>query len=461
VELTEAVQRILRHVRLIVAVVVAGLLVALLINLGRDDTYVASTRLSIGRDTTNSDEAKALVDTVHGIVTSPSQVAAALEKLSLARDPKRVAKDQVDVRSVGISGVLVLSVSDADPDVAADLSNALTEQFLASRREPLIEPLQERLKQFDEELTAVDEEIDAIEATALQSTVPIDTLRLRLDEAARRRSDIRTQRQQLSQTLAALPKPTLIDPATAPSAPEPVRLGADLVVAGLLALIVAVALAAVIEALRPTIVSGDALARVLAAPVLGRVPNPPQLNAKVGDQWLPHHLVRAASAAGVDDVALVGVGRSIDLGRLAAQLQAAAAPQLVVNVLGSNSEDLRRKPRSRSPARGKGRRSRVDTTWGQALSADRSHLGVVVVAPEVLTRGALSELEHLLVITEWPLLGIVAYPNRRTPRRNLAATEVQTKAPDDTAPELLAAELGISVPFARDLAAQVKSSTRE
>jgi capsular polysaccharide biosynthesis protein len=462
VELTEAAQRILRHLRMITAVVVVALVATLAVTMARDDSFVASTRLSVGRDTTDPDEAKALVDTVHGIVTSPSQVAAALEKLGLSRNANNIANDRVEVRSVGISGVLILSVSDSDPDVAAALSNALAEQFLASRREPLIEPLQERLRQFDEELTAVEEEIDTIEAAAQQQGAPIDTLRLRLDEAARRRSDIRTQRQQLSQTLAVLPKPTVIDPATAPRNPEPVRLAANLVVAGLLALIIAVAIAAVLETLRPTIVSGDALARFLGAPVLGRVPNPPQLHTEVGDPWLLHHLVQAASAAAVGGVGLVSVGRVVDLRRLAAQLETAAAPQLGVTVLGSHGEDLGRQRRSaaRSSARRVHRTSWAETSWSQVLSAENSRLGLVVVAPEVMKRSALSELEHLVAVTAWPLLGIIAYPTHRTSGRALASTNLDAGAQPDTS-KLLATELGISVPFARDLAAQVKSSTQE
>jgi hypothetical protein len=279
----------------------------------------------------------------------------------------------------------------------------------------------------------VNEEIDAIEASALQVGSPIDTLRLRLDEAVRRRSDIRTLRQGVIGTLAALPTPTLIDPATEPTAPEPARLPADLAIAGILGLILEVAVASLLESLRPTIVNGDALARLLGTPVLGRVPNPPQLNAKVGDQWVPEHLQLAASSAGADIVGLVGVGRSPSLWHLAAQLHLASAPQLVVDVVEYDTQDLHAK--SASPLGMPGRSCRPSwAALGHALSADRSRVGLVVVAPEVLRRQALNELEHLLVITEWPLLGIITYPKRRTRRRALGPIEVATPVEPFPAP---------------------------
>jgi len=426
VELTEAVQRILRHhVGLILALVGVGLLVPFLMNVGRNDTYVAFARLSIGAtDTTNAQQAEALVDTARGIVTSLAQVEAALDEVTVQRDPTRVAEVQVDITSIGTSGVLVLSVSDADPDVAAALANALSEQLLASRREQLIDPLEQRLAQVDDDLVAVDVEIDDIQAQGQRPGAVIDELRLRLEDLIQRRRDLQSERQALSESLAATPKPALIDPATVPGVPEPASLAADLMVGGLLGLVVGVAIAAVIEALRPSIVSGNALARVLGVPVLGRLPNSPRQGGRL-DHWLPHHLGLVASGAGVESVRLTGVGPAVDLKDLAKGLQAAVAPQLVVDVVESDTGD----PRLSVTPGGK---------WSQA---DRERPGLVVVAPEVLPRKALSDLEHLLAITEWPLLGIIVYPRRRTARRAAVSTGVERlPAPESGAASRSAAQ---------------------
>ena len=386
-ELTEAVQRILRHARLIAVVVGVCLSIPLLLSLRSEDAYVASARMNFGPDPTSAEEAAAMVDTAEAIITSPGDVEAALAALSVDRDPALVV-DQIGVESVGVSGVLVLSVSDPDPEVATALANGLAQQLVTSRREALIGPMEDRLAQLDDELAAVGEDIDAITESTQDAGANIDTLRLRLDEALSRQSDIRAERDSLSETLDAAPRPALLDPATAPSQPESSGLPADMVVAGLLGLILGVALAAVIEALRPSIVSGDALARVLGAPVLGRVPNPAQRHADPGDPLVTLQLGLAATSARLDVVHLTSVGPEVDLVRLAGKLQT-AVPNLAIEVVGTDPEEPPR-PGSRS---------------------HRARHGLVVVAPEVLPRDALSELEHLLVLTQWPLVGIINYPS--------------------------------------------------
>lgn len=431
-ELTEAAKRIFSHWRLILTMTLIALLIPVGMHLMRQDTYVASARLSIGHDTTNASQAEALVDTAKGIITSPGQVIAALDKVSVFRDPKRLANDHIDVESVGTSGVLVLTVSDEDPEVATALANVLAEQLLAARRAQAIDPLVTRLEQLDADFEAVGKDIAAIEATAQASVASIDLLRLQLDEALRRRSEIRAQREGLNQALAAAPKPLLIDAASVPGNPQAVSLEADLVVAGLLGLIVGIAMAAIVEAFRPSIVGSDALARVLGAPVLGRIPYPALLDADGGDRWLTQHLGLAASSAGVDEVQLAAIGPDIDLEHLASQLRlsaaqvrfsstaAAAMPLLAVEVVGSTSED---NVLSRKPKNSKSRDS-----------------GVVVVAPDVVARNSLGELEHILAITRWPLLGIISYSNRRARRRTPTggadeAVEVQVElvqAPERT-----------------------------
>ena len=104
-----------------------------------------------------------MVDTAEAIVTGPGDVEAALAELSIDRDPT-VVVDQIRVESVGVSGVLVLSVTDADPEVATALANGLAQRLVASRREVLIGPMEDRLAQLDDELAAVSDDIDAITA---------------------------------------------------------------------------------------------------------------------------------------------------------------------------------------------------------------------------------------------------------------------------------------------------------
>ena len=388
-ELTEAVQRILRHGRLILAMVVVFLSLPFLLGAQGDASYVASARAYFGTDATTAEESEAMVDTAKAIVTSQTEIEAALQRERIDRDPTRVV-DEIDVESVGGSGVLVVSVTDGDPDVASALANGMAQQLVSSRHDLLIGPMEDRLAELESGLELVNAEIDRITEATGEPGADIDQLRFQLDVALSRQSDIQSQRDTLSQTLDATPSPRLLDQATPPSYPESSGLAADLAVAGLLGLILGVALAAVIEALRPSIVSGDALAHVLGAPLLGRIPNPSSRSAELADSdddLVSLQLGLAASSARLDVVHLTRVGPDVDLDGLAGRLRT-AVPHVAVELVGSERPDAPR-PGPRS---------------------NRARHGLVVVAPEVLQRDAFSGLEHLLAITQWPLVGIIAYP---------------------------------------------------
>jgi capsular polysaccharide biosynthesis protein len=326
-----------------------------------------------------------MVDTAEAIVTSPSYIESALDSSGIDRDPATVV-DQVDIESVGVSGVLVVSAEDADPEVATALADAMADQLVTARRELLRGPLQERLNQLDDELATAGEDIERLNQQ-LNEGGDVDSLSLQLQEAIGRQSDIRNERETLSESLNIAPSADVLGAASTPDAPQPTAFLADLVVAALLGLILGVALAAVIEAVRPTIVSGDALSRVLGAPLLGRIPNPARGYADPEDV-VATRLGMVISRARLDVIHLTGVTPTVDMGllRVADELQA-AVPRVAVEVVGAER----------------------DTTATPVTRTNRARHGLVVVAPEVLPRDALSGLEHLLVITQWPLVGIIAY----------------------------------------------------
>jgi capsular polysaccharide biosynthesis protein len=386
VELNEAVLRILRHSRLIIAVVLVCLSIPLLTS-GEDDTYVASARVSFGPDASNEDEAAAMVDTAEAIVTTPGEIEAVLARHGVDRDPARV-EDQVDVESVGVSGVLTISASDTDPEVAAAVANGMARRFLAARRELVLDPLEERLQEVDDQLALVSEDIRTITQTGSSGPAALETRRLRLDAALNRQSGLRNELERLNTTLDATPRPSLLATATVPTVPEPSGLAADLMVAGLLGLIIGVALTAVIEALRPTIVGRDALARTLGAPVLGQIPNPLRAGADLSDNRVALPLALAAKSARIDVVHLTSVGPTIDLVALAEHL-GDGAPKLTVDTIGTASAAPSRPGSSTRPSRE----------------------GLVAVAPEVQPRSAFGDLEQLLDLSQWPLVGIITYPS--------------------------------------------------
>src|SRR4051812_42070941 len=120
-ELTEAVQRIVRHhLLLISALVVLALCVPLAIDRTHVPVYEATARMDFDPANTGGvDQAKTLSDTALAIASSPGHMADALNTSKADRDPLAVAAHHLTVEPVGTSGVLELSVTDKDPDVAA------------------------------------------------------------------------------------------------------------------------------------------------------------------------------------------------------------------------------------------------------------------------------------------------------------------------------------------------------
>ena len=120
-ELDEVFARVLgRHVRLIAACVIAGLLAVWLIHVDDRKQYEAAVRMVLDSpDPINQTQASVLADTARGIASGPTLLRTALNEVGASRDPVRFGEKNVDVRPLGSSGVLRLVVTDTDPRVAA------------------------------------------------------------------------------------------------------------------------------------------------------------------------------------------------------------------------------------------------------------------------------------------------------------------------------------------------------
>src|SRR3954451_23240458 len=139
-ELTEAVQRIVRHhLLLISALVVLALCVPLAIDRTHVPMYEATARMDFDPANTGGvDQAKTLSDTALAIATSPGHTAAALKAAKADRDPLAVAAHHLSVAPIGTSGVLELTVSDKDRVVAARIANALAKDLVTERADVLL-----------------------------------------------------------------------------------------------------------------------------------------------------------------------------------------------------------------------------------------------------------------------------------------------------------------------------------
>jgi capsular polysaccharide biosynthesis protein len=409
-ELTEAVQRIVRHhIVLIVALAAVGMLIPLGLNRGREPSYQAVARVEIDASSTSDPEqAKSREDTANAIITSPGNVGFALEKEGIDRDPKDVADNHVAVESIGTSSVLELSVTDHDPRTAMLMTNALADQLVRVRDAAVLGASKAQVKDFDDQIKVSDEQLRNLRAGGIKESEQAE-----LSDASRQRSDLVAARSQI--IVGMPPEPTVVDQATVPDKSLATGMKAQMAVGGLLGLALGLALASVVEALRPTIVSPDALARELSAPIVGRLPRAPQQAKSLGDPSLPVYLQLAAVGAGVDAVHLVPVGPPVDLQRLTRWLQAAIGPSPDIEAIDLHS------------AAGT---SSLSSNALIPVGGDQpAPVGLVVVAPSVLPKKDLTSIEHLVAMTQWPLIGIITYQRRRfarsVPPDDLAAPPVR------------------------------------
>ena len=347
-ELRDAAKRILWHWKLLVACTALGFLVTFAFLGGGQAQYVASTRLLVST-TTDQAASASLADTATAIATSPSQLSWALLHLGVDQNPEALL-DQVSVRTIGDSGVVQLSVTDEDPAFAASLANALRAQ------------------------------VAAVLATA--------------------------------ESPDAAP-PRLLDPARVSTAEQvPQRGTQELVLGATLGLLLGIGVAAVVEALNPTLVGRDAIAAQLGAPVLGELRLAPKDGDPTDLHWVRWRLGAQAARAGVANVELASAGPHVDLQPMSAAL--------VTN--GSS-------PPSRRPANG-GLGSGLKIGILDASSIfPKGSAGLVVITPRIIKRTAFDSTKDLLRITGWPAVGAIVYRGRER-QAPAAWRRLRTRSPD-------------------------------
>jgi capsular polysaccharide biosynthesis protein len=417
-ELNEAVRRILRGHRLLVVVCIllglgAGWLVhgteakfchsgmvseefPLTISTHDCHTYSASARLQLDLESPRSlAESAAIADTGRAIATSPGHVATALDKAAAQRDPFFVARQAVKLNAVGSSSILQLTVTDRDRDTAATLANLLAADVVRTRTDnsrallqKAVADLDARLAELTRRIGELEARLGSLEPRAGQSGAGEITNALSAQRTAlsSERTAVESQRQTLVTTDALRPKAAIVDPAQVPRRSDRSRRLANLGFGLLLGLVIGIGGATFLEIFRPTIVGGDAVARALGVPRLGRLAGT-HLNGNLRDvNQVRTHLRLAANAARVDTIELLPVDPSMDVHTLAAHLAGApngggAQPSPAVHAFGPSSHP----------------------------SSDTAAPGLVVVAPSTLKKARLDWLGDVRTITGWRTLGVVTY----------------------------------------------------
>jgi uncharacterized protein involved in exopolysaccharide biosynthesis len=404
-----------RYWWLIALLVVVGAAVAAVMRTG-ETTYTATARIVLDtQDPSTRVESAAIADTVKAIATSPSQVRAALRNAHVSRrDALDVAEHHVSVSGLGSSSVVKVSVSDRDRYIAANIANALAARVIATRSAVSsggvpqeLANLNKRIEDLSARISNADVAIDRLNIAVANAATPevANDLRARRDDAARRRDFLAQQRSVLESERVSIlgayalrPKPSVISRAGVPLHADSSGRWPYMVLGGLLGLVLAIGLAALLETIRPTIVGGDALAREFDVPLLGRLRGRADEDDSGQDLSPAAARVRlAAEAAGVSEVGLLSVPADLDVGRLGERLRAASTNG--VDMVGPEAAREHGGPlniRPFSPSSP----SSVD---------ERRRTGLVLVCPSVIKKSDAVDLDHLLRVTPMPLLGLITY----------------------------------------------------
>lgn len=429
-ELSDAVNRILRHhIKLIVGFVLLAAAAAVLLHLGDAPSYAATTRLVLDTaDPPGQAASAAIADTGRAIATSPSEVARALRQIGVTRDARELAEHHVSLVALGSSGVLGLTVTDADPQVAAKLANALGRGLIETRLEitsgrvaGTLADLDAQIDQITRQILDVDQRLDEVEGTIAAGTTPetLNALRAQRDELldvrgllAQRRSTLETERASILVSDALRPQAAIVDPARPPEEAEPGRLLPDVALAMVLGLFLGIGAAAGAEALGPTVVGRAAISRETSSPALGALPAPPDRLLPTADvSAVATRLGMAAAAAGVDRVELIGLDQRQDLSVVAGLLRTsqriastpawASVPVAVGE--GSGPPGWTQASPSAEPL--------VIDPRDPGIASGNGHVrtGLALIGPETAKRRDLDAVGDLVSITGLPLLGIVVY----------------------------------------------------
>jgi polysaccharide biosynthesis transport protein len=230
--------------------------VALLLTLQQDKQYTATSSLLFN----SSDFGSGPVDfsreatTNEELLQLPVVAQRAAEALG-GRTSASQVEDAVDVETTPDSDIVKIQATAATPARAAELANGYGEAFVELRREGVETTLQRRLEIYESAYDSLSpEEQEGQRGELLQDRIN----RIRLSQALRAGDAV--QSAELVQAAT---------PPTEPSSPKPVR---NFILAVLLAGVVGLALAALLDRLGGALRTEDELERVYGLPILARVP---------------------------------------------------------------------------------------------------------------------------------------------------------------------------------------------
>ena len=402
-----------RHRLLVIGLVVVGLIGGLALHWTDGPDYRGTARLiATSSEPTTTSEATAIADTVRALATGPALVREALNSIGADRDPTSVAKNAVTVHGLGSSGVVELQITDRDPKVALQLTEAIAKAVVAERVGAAsaglhheIVLLQRQIGRLQSQVADLDRRLDdlsrqagspdpAVANTAIASREQLLAQRASLTDQI---AVLLSNKTDLTGQLAAQSPATIVDPPQSPAARiQPQRLP-SIALGALLGLILAVAIAAALETLRPTVVGRAAIARSLQTAVLGEV-------RRSGNEWNPDDVLEAASHVGL--AAAGAAAKRVDFMSTSPQINVSQLATAVSDELKHLSIEVA------TPGAIVGRVLSAEEGGGSGRGSGHARRpvpqrGLVLVVPEAVKQADLEPARDFLAICGWPLLGVI------------------------------------------------------
>jgi capsular polysaccharide biosynthesis protein len=418
-ELRELGDRLFRlHAKLIIAALLAGVLGGLALQYGGKPQYQATALFTMGvSDPGSAQVASGIADTARGIATGPQLVGQAISKVGADRNANAVAA-AINVQTMGSSGIVSLSVTDRDPRVAVGLANALAASVVSIRTALIHNSVASSLRGLEQQEAATNAQIQKlnsqIAALTSQSSVSaiaqLNGLEGRLTSLQSLATQITVQRNNLQAQLG--PQTAVIDRATS-AVRLPGRGLDNALLGGVVGLVLGIAIAAVREMGRPSLVGATVVSRAIGAPLLGEMNTPP-------DSWtlaaLPDagsYIELAAESQNVEEVRFAALDPRHRHRRAQVRMLEGPLRRLRFNRSrpGKPSDVLAGGGPSAGLASAASTVTALPAVRQDGQSSPRT--GLVVAVPRVLKAADVEPLSNFIWISGWALLGVIIYPPPR------------------------------------------------
>ena len=440
-EASETGRRIFwRHRWLLLILVILPVAGVVVLKEGQPVTY-AATAVVQGQYTTPDSvtQVSAIQSRVAAVATSPEQVQQALTAANISgADVLQIAKHEISVSPMSSSAIMIITVTDKNPQVALDLSRALAPVVvnqlnqLGVSSNPELAALAKTHSQLVTRRDQLQSQLTASGSANAATSVSVQSLLAQLTAAQQELSNNQAEQQQVLATLttetgaSVVSLPTVVTAASRHAAVY----GA---LAGLLGLIIGLLFAALREVLRPTVAQPAAGARELGAVLFGTAEERGGRIVSLGRD-MPERLNLAAHRAGARTLVLTGPGSPARLSSLAARLRATeSADGLSLGTArteNGHGSDVSSNGDSRRPSIVGSEHRAVGlatTDWSVGVTAAQSQdqqrtvvtlndirLGapppdaaLVVVLPRFASHSALDQAADLGVTADWPILGVI------------------------------------------------------